>query len=162
MFLSRTRITAMNLKPQTRRAQQGAFLLEALIGILIFSLGILGIVGLQAQAIRFTNDAEFRAEAMYLANSLISQMWTDDRALLKNKYDSVIGGAGYAAFKTKVNTQLAGATIPDPVVIVDGPAPLPQANSVSSNVVQVQVFWQLPGDPIIHNYTTTGVIGQQK
>ena len=36
------------------RTQSGAFLLEALIGILIFSLGVLGIVGLQARAIRFT------------------------------------------------------------------------------------------------------------
>ena len=143
------------------RTQRGAFLLEALIGILIFSLGVLGIVGLQARAIRFTNDAEFRAEAMYLANSLISQMWTDNRALLKTKYDSTLGGAGYTAFQTRVNTALAGATIPAPVVIVDGPPPLPQANSATSNVVQVKVSWQLPGDPVIHNYTTTGVIGQQ-
>jgi type IV pilus assembly protein PilV len=144
---------------QLRHPQTGAFLLEALIGILIFSLGILGIVGLQARAIRFTNDAELRAEAMYLANSLISQMWTDNRALLKPKYDWTLGGAGYTAFKAKVTTSLPGAT--DPVVIVDGPPPLPQANSATSNVVQVQVFWQLPGDPVPHNYTTTGVIGQQ-
>ena len=146
------------------RTQRGAFLLEALIGILIFSLGVLGIVGLQARAIRFTNDAEFRAEAMYLANSLISQMWTDNRALLKTKYDSTVGGAGYTAFQARVNTALAGATIPAPVVIVDGPPPLPQANSATSNVVQVQIFWQMPGDPVslTHNYSTTGVIGQQK
>ena|SRR5438874_7317411 len=147
------------------RTQRGAFLLEALIGILIFSLGVLGIVGLQARAIRFTNDAEFRAEAMYLANSLISQMWTDDRALLKTKYDSTAGGAGYNAFKAKVHTALAGATIfPEPIVNVDGPLPLPQANSATSNVVQVQIFWQMPGDPVslTHNYSTTGVIGQQK
>ncbi len=144
------------------RTQRGAFLLEALIGILIFSLGVLGIVGLQARAIRFTNDAQFRAEAMYLANSLISQMWTDDRALLKTKYDSTAGGVGYTAFQTRVNTALAGATIPAPVVIVDGPPPLPQANSATSNVVQVQISWQMPGDLVTHNYTTTGVIGQQK
>ena len=145
------------------RTQRGAFLLEALIGILIFSLGVLGIVGLQARAIRFTNDAEFRAEAMYLANSLISQMWTDNRALLKTKYDSTVGGAGYTAFQAKVHTALAGATIsPEPIVNVDGPLPLPQANSATSNVVQVQISWQMPGDLVTHNYTTTGVIGQQK
>jgi len=51
MLLNRTFITAMKLKLHVRRSQQGAFLLEALIGILIFSLGVLGIVGLQAQAI---------------------------------------------------------------------------------------------------------------
>jgi type IV pilus assembly protein PilV len=150
-----------------RNAQSGGFLLEALIGILIFSFGILGIVGLQAQAIRFTNDSEFRAEAMYLANSLISQMWTDDRAQLKNNYDSTIGtGAPYIAFKNKVNTSLHGAVVVDPVVKVDT-ADLPPAPSTTSSVVQVSVFWQLPGDlaadgvtPVTHVYTTTGVVGQ--
>ncbi len=160
--MSRALINAMPSAPKVRRAQNGAFLLEALIGILIFSLGILGIVGLQARAIRFTNDAEFRAEAMYLANSLISQMWTDDRATLKTKYDSGLGGPGYTAFLARVSSALAPAVLsPAPVVTVDGPLPLPQANSTSSNVVQVQISWQLPGE-LVHNYTTTGVIGQQK
>ena len=120
----------MKTTPQIRRAQNGGFLLEALIGILIFSFGILGIVGLQAQAIRFTNESEYRAEAMYLANSLISQMWTDDRSQLKNNYDSVIAsGAPYIAFKNKVTAALKGATVVDPVVKIDTadlpPAPQP-------------------------------------
>src|SRR5450755_3960959 len=142
----------MKLNSLIRRGQQGAFLLEALIGILIFSLGVLGIVGLQARAIRFTTDAEIRAEAMYLANSLISQMWTDNRNVLYTKYDSTQGGAGYTAFQARVSA-LPGAT--PPVVSVNGAPPnnfyvlpFPQANSVMSSVVQVQVFWQLPGDPI--------------
>lgn len=150
----------MQLKPQIRRAQQGAFLLESLIGILIFSLGILGIVGLQAQAIRFTNDAEYRAEAVYLANSLISQMWADDRATLKNNYDSVVGGPKYVTFKADVQNGMIGAIFPsDPVVKVDT-ADLPPAVTKTSSVVQVQILWQLPGDPTVHNYVTTGVIGQ--
>ena len=88
----------MSMKTQTgaRRAQAGGFLLEALIGVLIFSFGILGIVGLQAASLRHTGESEYRAEAMYYANSLISQMWTDDPAGLKNKYDSTVGtGVGY-------------------------------------------------------------------
>jgi type IV pilus assembly protein PilV len=149
----------MKLKPQIRRAQRGAFLLESLIGILIFSLGVLGIVGLQAQAIRFTNDAEYRAEAVYLANSLISQMWADDRTTLKADYDSGVGGPKYTAFKTDVQSRLISAPFADPVVKVDT-ADLPPAVTKFSNVVQVQIFWQLPGDSTQHNYVTTGVIGQ--
>jgi type IV pilus assembly protein PilV len=146
--------------------QRGAYLLEALIGILIFSLGILGIVGLQAQAMRFTNDSEYRAEAVYLANGLISQMWTDDRAQLKTKYDSTVGGAEYGIFKAKVVAALGGATVPDPDVFVDSPVgvdgvtAMPPAPSNTSSVVQVRIQWQLPGDTTLHNYTTTGVIGQ--
>jgi type IV pilus assembly protein PilV len=160
MLLNRTLITAMKLKPQVRRSQQGAFLLEALIGILIFSLGVLGIVGLQAQAIRFTNDSEYRAEAVYLANSLISQMWADKRANLKINYDSVVGGPKYTTFKADVHQRMLGALFPtEPIVKVDT-ADLPPAVTNTSSVVQVQIFWQLPGEPSPHNYVTTGVIGQ--
>ncbi len=147
---------------QRRNTQAGAYLLEALIGILIFSFGILGIVGLQAQAIRFTNDAEYRAEATYLANSLISTMWTDYDAssaaaiaAFKAKYTS---GAGYTQFKSKVVNDLSGATVPDPIVLVDD-ATLTAAPSTKSSVVSVQISWQLPGDSTIHNYTTSGVVG---
>jgi type IV pilus assembly protein PilV len=161
MHLSRVPNTAMNCQPTIRCAQQGAFLLEALIGILIFSLGILGIVGLQAQAIRFTNDAEYRAEAVYLANSLISQMWADKRDTLKANYDSTVGGPRYAQFKTDVQTRMSGAILTDPIVKVDT-ADLPAAVTKNSSVVQVQIAWQMPGDTTPHNYTTTGVIAQNE
>ena len=151
----------MKLKPQVRGSQRGAFLLEALIGILIFSLGILGIVGLQARAIRSTNDAEYRAEAVYLANSLISQMWSDKRANLKANYESP-GGPKYTTFKLDVQSRMLGAIFPrDPIVKVDATdGTLPLAVTKTSSVVQVQIFWQLPGEPTAHSYITTGVIGQ--
>ena len=151
----------------SRRAQSGGFLLEALIGVLIFSFGILGIVGLQAQSLRHTGDAEYRAEATYLANSLISKMWTDDPGVLKAKYDSTVGtGAGYVAFKGVVGDPATGLPGVDvvgnvnlPIVLVDPAAPVPQSPSVQGHVVQVSVFWQMPGDTTVHNYTTTGVVG---
>ncbi len=146
--------------------QRGAYLLEALIGILIFSLGILGIVGLQAQAMKFTNDSEYRAEAVYLANSVISKMWADNRAQLKANYDSTVIGPEYVKFKTAVQNSLGNAMVVNPDVLVDsalgvdGITAMPAAPSNTSSVVQVRIQWQLPGDPSMHNYTTTGVIGQ--
>lgn len=150
---------------QLRHAQTGAYLLEALIGILVFSFGILGIVGLQAQAIRVTNDAEFRAEAIYLANSLLSLMWTDNPtpAHLKANYDSTVAGPGFTTFSTQVQNRFSGAYVSPPIVKVNDltDPTLPVAPSNTSSVVQVQVFWRVPGEApgITHNYTTTGVIG---
>jgi type IV pilus assembly protein PilV len=147
-----------------RHAQSGGFLLEALIGVLIFSFGILGIVGLQAQSLRHTGDAEYRAEATYLANSLISKMWTDDPTVLSVKYDSTLAtpGAGYVTFANDAAT-LPGVVVATttnlPTVLVDPAAPAPQTPSLQGHVVQVTVFWQLPGDTAVHNYTTTGVVG---
>jgi type IV pilus assembly protein PilV len=150
-----------------QRTQSGGFLLEALIGVLIFSFGILGIVGLQAQSLRHTGDAEYRAEATYLANSLISKMWTDDPAVLKAKYDSTVGGAGYVTFANDAAT-LPGVVVATttnlPTVLVDSPTDclgnaVPPAPSLQGHVVVVCVLWQLPGDTAVHNYTTTGVVG---
>ena len=55
--------------------QNGVALLEALIAVLIFSLGVLGIVGLQATMIKNTSDAKYRSEASYLALQRIGEMW---------------------------------------------------------------------------------------
>lgn len=52
-------------------------LLEALIAILVFSLGILALIGLQAQSIRNSSEAKYRADASFLANQIIGYMWSD-------------------------------------------------------------------------------------
>lgn len=57
--------------------QSGVMMLEALIAILIFSLGILAIIGLQAQSIRNSSEAKYRADASFLANQVIGFMWAD-------------------------------------------------------------------------------------
>jgi type IV pilus assembly protein PilV len=74
-------------------------LLEALIAILIFSVGILGIVGMQASTIKASRDAKFRADAGLLANELIGQMWVGNRdgATLQTNFQ---GGHGCGASGT--------------------------------------------------------------
>ena len=118
-----------------KRSQSGVALLEALVGILIFSIGILALMGLQAQSIRNTVEAKYRNEAAYLANQVIGQMWVD-RANLPN-YDT---GAGTSPQMLAWRTQVANTL---PLVVVGG------ANSptivVAGNQVTVTVFWQMPG-----------------
>ena len=55
--------------------QRGVFLIEALLGILVFSLGILALVGMQAAAISAQSDARYRTEAANYADRLISNIW---------------------------------------------------------------------------------------
>jgi type IV pilus assembly protein PilV len=50
-------------------------LIEALVSILIFSFGVLGLIGLQASAINFSVDAEDRNRAALFANEIASSMW---------------------------------------------------------------------------------------
>lgn len=50
-------------------------LIEVLVSIVIFSLGVIGLVGMQARATQASTDAQDRNTAAMLANSLSSQMW---------------------------------------------------------------------------------------
>ena len=60
-----------------QRNQGGVMLLEAMIGILIFSLGVLALVAMQAVSISNVSNARYRSEAAFLANEILSQAWVD-------------------------------------------------------------------------------------
>jgi type IV pilus assembly protein PilV len=59
----------------SKNSQQGILLIEVMLAILIFSFGILGLVGLQVIATQNSLNAENRTRASLLANELVSQMW---------------------------------------------------------------------------------------
>lgn len=115
------------------RSQAGVMLLEAMIGILIFSIGILALIGMQGAAIRNTTDARYRSEASFLANQIIGQMWVD-RANLAS-----YATAGYAP-RDNWATNVAG-TLPG----VAG-ARLPTIAVSADNEVTVVIQWLQPGE----------------
>ena len=119
--------------PPSPQSQHGVVLLESLIANLIFSLGVLGIVGLQAAMIKSTADAKFRSEASYIAQQKIGQMWADPLAL-PDDLDAVVDISGLLPSGTRVVTQ-------------------PTAGQF-----RVVVSWQQPGDPVVHNFTTIASI----
>ena len=115
------------------RSQAGVMLIEALIGILIFSIGILALIGMQGAAIRNTTDARYRSEASFLANQIIGQMWVD-RANL-TQYQT----AGYAPRDNWATT--VAATLPG----VTG-SRLPTIAVTAENEVTVVIQWLQPGE----------------
>ncbi len=79
--------------------QTGSYLLEALIAILIFAFGVLGLIGLLGSSIRVTNDARYRSEAANLAGAMIADMWTMTAAQMDTQFGS--GGAKLTAWQDK-------------------------------------------------------------
>ncbi len=61
--------------------QAGVVLIEALVGVLIFSIGILAIIGMQAFAVEQVADAKYRLDASMIANQQIGRMWVDQANL---------------------------------------------------------------------------------
>jgi len=64
-----------SIRATHRPAQQGFTLIEVMVAVLVFSFGVLGIVGMQARAAQFSVQAEDRARAALLANEIVTQMW---------------------------------------------------------------------------------------
>jgi len=115
-----------------RAAQSGVVLIEAMIAILIFSMGVLAIVGLQATMIKNTADSKSRADASYIAQKRIGEMWSDPVALANGQF-------------LEADTDISGL-LPSGTRTVTQPVP---------GQYTVTVTWREPGDQAQHNFTTT-------
>lgn len=140
-----------------RRSQSGALLLEALVALLIFSFGILGIVGLQAAVVAQSSDARYRSDAALLASSLIGTMWAADRTVgtLQQRFNTCTTTTcdGYIAWRNQVVARLPG--------VVAGTSTAPSVNVDDSGVVTVTVFWRVPSGPAetsTHRYNLTAQV----
>jgi len=111
--------------------QLGIALLEALIAVLLFSMGMLALAGLQAAMVKNTSDAKYRAEASFVAQQRLGMIWVGTAL-----------PAGYAE-----NTDIS-ALLPNGTRTV----------TVSpERVVTVTVSWQSPGESA-HSYSTNARI----
>ena len=124
-------------RPAAGAHQKGVMLIEALLGILIFSIGILAMLGMQAVAMRATIDAKYRSEAGFLANEIIGVMWSDPANLGGYATASCAATLRCNAWLTRVQSRLPNAT--------GGNAPTIAIGGVNSRQVTVTVRWQPPG-----------------
>src|ERR1700676_1239480 len=58
-----------------KNTHRGMALIEVLVSLLLFSFGVLGLIGLEARSVSFSVDAEDRNRAALLANEIASSMW---------------------------------------------------------------------------------------
>ena len=142
------------IKKRGPRLQRGTYLLEALVAILVFSFGIIGLIGIVAQSVRSTNDARYRAEAANLAAAAVGNMWATAATQLDTQFGA--GGAQLTAWQTQVAGLLPSATGSNaPQIDLTQPG-----LSANARTVVVTVFWQLPGDATRHQYVMTAQIGR--
>ncbi|MGA8031393.1 MAG: hypothetical protein WCB48_03290 [Casimicrobiaceae bacterium] len=112
------------------RSDGGYVLLEVLISILLFSLGVLGLITIQANAVQAAGEANMRAEAVFAANEITGRMWVDRSNL-----------ASYAG-----TTSVAALPNGQAAVTVNGAA------------VSVTVTWRPPGATANRQYTTVDTL----
>ena len=129
--------------------QRGSVILESLIAILIFSFGVLAIVGLQSASIKNVASAKYRSDASLLANQIIGEMWVSDKtsaAALNANFTN--GGAKYTPWVLSVQLALpgvAGANLPTIAI-----------NNVQE--VTVTIRWQSPGEAVASQHVAIAQI----
>jgi type IV pilus assembly protein PilV len=117
-----------------RRSARGIALIEALVSILIFSFGVLGLIGLEASAINFSMDAEDRNHASLLASEIASSMW------LAGNVNTAI--ANQAAWQTAAANTTTYALNNPTVTIVAVPGLVNTAGV--NNAADITISWKPP------------------
>jgi len=151
------------MKPLTGpRAQRGSALLEALFAILIFSIGLLALVALQAVSIKNSIDAKYRSDASYVANQIIAQMWVDRTNLDSYAHYTAgpvcgftgtpSGNASVTGWANQVVGLLPGSASNKTQIQVTTPA------GTTTRLVKVTVCWQGPQEAAAHNFAVTARI----
>ncbi|MCP3673335.1 MAG: type IV pilus modification protein PilV, partial [Gammaproteobacteria bacterium] len=82
-------LVAHNLK---YNHQNGFTLLEVLISFVILSVGLLGIVSLQAMSKKFTHQAAQRTLAVSLADMIVEKIRTNPIEIATSYHNSAVGG----------------------------------------------------------------------
>jgi type IV pilus assembly protein PilV len=130
-----------------RNQQEGVVLLEALLGIFIFSIGILALIGMQAVAVKNTIEAQYRTEAGFLANELIGQIWVSNASPAAFNTATSCTAAPCTTWVAKVQAMMPNATgALAPSIVVVG------------NQVTVTVSWQKAGETSSHNHQVVAQI----
>jgi type IV pilus assembly protein PilV len=144
--------------------QDGVMLIEALIAILIFSLGVLGIVGLQATMTSSVAESKYRTEASFFANRLLGEMAASDRssATAMATYQSPAGLRYKDWYNDIQNASAANGLLGLPGAAANPPTvSIQQATNITGQPtrhdVTVTVFWQSPGQPLHQHVVTTSI-----
>jgi type IV pilus assembly protein PilV len=125
-------------------------------------MGILALMGLQAAAVKNSGDAKYRADATYLANQIIGQMWVDRGNISQYAHNpsgppcSPTGTASTLQQVTdwlnKTNALLPSTSGVKQQITIGG------LTSSSAYPVTVSICWQAPQDTTPHNFVVNAEI----
>jgi type IV pilus assembly protein PilV len=136
--------TFLPLRPAALRRpahQRGVTLVEVMVAVLVFSFGLLGLVGLQARATQYSIGAEDANRAALLANEVVTTMWTTGSVSLSEE--------ALEDWDARVAKTTAGG-LPNGVGTV----------AVDSGVATVTIVWTPAGaaSSVEHRYQTQVVL----
>jgi len=127
-------------RPRRQQQVRGIALIEVMVALLIFMLGILGFIGMRTALTKAQAESDLRANAAYLASEVMGRMWSDVQNLSAYEGTDKCSAKACSEWRSKVVQALPGGTAS---IAVDE----------STGNVSIKVGWRLPGG-ISHSYET--------
>lgn len=146
---------------QANIQQTGSVILEALIAILIFSIGILALIGMQSTAINNVADAKYRNTAGFLADQMVGIIWAGRLNAANANASNVMVASPDPAFACNPCTGANGNAYTQSWIASGVQANLPQGTgsiTIAGPVVTVTVGWQPPKDAVAHRHVVSAYI----
>ncbi len=124
--------TRRSLPSTQPKRVRGMSLVEVLVAVVVFAVGVLGLFNSHALAFNTFSDAKYRVDAALLADRLIGEMWVDRANVATYAFSGGTTTVGrLAPWLAELRQTLPAA---DATVVVVG------------NVVTVTVSWQTPSN----------------
>jgi len=103
------------VKQSVKKHAKGLSLIEILVTVVVLSIGLLGIAGMQAQGVKYSHDSYARSQATMLANELIERMHANPDGVENGDYVTAIGNAALncSAIANEPSPNCAGANTCD-------------------------------------------------
>ncbi len=88
------------------RSQRGVLLIEVLISIVIFAIGILSMISMQAVSVAAQNDSQYRSEAEHMIDQFTSQVRI---AVAHDATTGNVDAVSFASFAHRADVTVANA-----------------------------------------------------
>jgi type IV pilus assembly protein PilV len=134
-------------------SQTGAGLVEGLTSLVVLSVGILGLIGMQATLIQDSTESRVRMQAGFFATSVLGMAAANPQnvgCFIVNSAQSAACTSADAQSQAsgwldQVMSTLPGATGVPPQVAYDN----------ANGQLTVTLRWQMKGENVVHNYVST-------
>lgn len=116
--------------------QKGVTMIEVLVAVVVLSIGLLGLAGLQTVGLSHNRSASFRSTATMMTYSILDSMRANRTAAMNGGYNIAIGASatsGNSIAEQDVNTWLNELALRLPAGT--------GAINVDNNVVTVTIQW---------------------
>ncbi len=137
---------------QLIRQQQGSALIEVLIAVVLFAIGALGLLALNASMVTRGKASADQTVAAALASEFLSMVRADGERQLAGGGTFALNTTLVSDLTTQVQETLPGGTV---TVTAQTFTVQPGATPLLANSVDVEIGWQGPNDPDARVYRTS-------